>query len=105
MKRMLVTVLFAFLVLPAAALAQKVGGGDINFTPKNAGPVLFSHQKHIKDKGIKCTGCHYEIFQMAQGSYKMDMTKLTKGDFCGTCHNGQKSFDVKTPENCVKCHK
>jgi len=29
------------------------------------------------------------------GFYKMDMSKLTKGDFCGKCHNGQKSFDVK----------
>lgn len=99
-----IVVLAACLALPAAAVAQKVGGGDIQFTPKNASPVMFSHQRHVKDKGIKCTGCHYQIFQMSQGSYKMDMSKLTKGDFCGKCHNGQKSFDVKAPENCVKCH-
>jgi len=105
MKSMLITVLFVFLVLPAAARAQKVGGGDVHFTPKNSGPVQFSHQKHVKDKGIKCTSCHYEIFQMAQGSYKMDMSKLTKGDFCGKCHNGEKSFDVKAPEYCGNCHK
>jgi c(7)-type cytochrome triheme protein len=106
MKRLVVIVLLVVcLVLPYAAAAQKVGGGDIKFTPKNASPVMFSHEAHVKDKGIKCTGCHYQIFQMAQGSYKMDMSKLTKGDFCGKCHNGQKSFDVKSTENCARCHK
>jgi c(7)-type cytochrome triheme protein len=30
---------------------------------------------------------------------------LTKGSFCGKCHNGEKSFDVKDTKNCVKCHK
>ena len=106
MKRLVVISFVIFcLILPYAALAQKVGGGDIKFTPKNASPVTFSHESHVKGKGIKCTGCHYQIFQMAQGSYKMDMSKLTKGDFCGKCHNGQKSFDVNAAEICAKCHK
>jgi c(7)-type cytochrome triheme protein len=105
MKRMLIAVLFVLLILPATARAQKVGGGDVHFTPKDISPVLFSHQKHVKDKGIKCTGCHYQIFQMSQGSYKMDMSKMTKGDFCGTCHNGERSFDIKAKEHCGRCHK
>jgi len=108
MKKVLMIMLLGTclaLALPFAALAQKVGGGDIKFTPKNVGPVNFSHESHVKNKGIKCTGCHYQIFQMAQGSYKMDMSKITKGDFCGKCHNGQKSFDVKGTDNCAKCHK
>ncbi len=106
MKKMFIVVLLVVcLVLPFTAMAQKVGGGDIKFSPKSAGPVIFSHESHVKGKGIKCTGCHYQIFQMAQGSYKMDMAKITKGDFCGKCHNGQKSFDVKGTDNCVKCHK
>ena len=105
MKRLLISVLLSALILTAAALAQKVGGGAIHFTPKNAGPVLFSHQSHVKNKGIKCTECHYQIFQMAQGSYKMDMSKMTKGDFCGKCHNGQRSFDVKSQDTCSKCHR
>ena len=104
-KTLLIMLLIAGLVLPYAAYAQKVGGGDIKFTPRNALPVNFSHEAHVKGKGIKCSGCHYQIFQMAQGSYKIDMSKLTKGDFCGKCHNGQKSFDVTAKENCVKCHK
>ncbi len=105
MKKIVLFLVSLVLVLSTAAIAEKVGGGDIKFTPKNANPVIFSHEAHVKGKGIKCTGCHYQIFQMAQGSYKMDMSRLTKGDFCGKCHNGQKSFDVKSADNCVKCHK
>ncbi len=98
-------VLVFFLLVPFTASAQKVGGGDITFSPKNAGGVIFSHQKHVNEKGLKCTGCHYAIFQMQQGSYKLDMSKMTKGDFCGKCHNGQRAFDVKDRKNCNKCHK
>ncbi|OGW40580.1 MAG: hypothetical protein A2010_01655 [Nitrospirae bacterium GWD2_57_9] len=93
------------LAMPLSAIAQKVGGGDMTFKPKGASDVTFSHEVHVKTKGLKCTGCHYQVFQMTQGSYKMDMSKLTKGDFCGKCHNGQKSFDVKDTKNCAKCHK
>jgi len=85
--------------------AETVGGGDLTFRPKGAAPVVFSHEFHVKSRGLKCTGCHYQVFQMTQGSYKMDMEKLTKGAFCGKCHNGEKSFDVKDGKNCVKCHK
>lgn len=105
-RRMVIAVLFCLsLAVSLPAAAEKVGGGDIKFTPKNTKPVTFSHEHHVKNKGIKCTGCHYQIFQMAQGSYKMDMAKITKGDFCGKCHNGQKSFDVKATDNCTRCHK
>jgi len=97
--------LFCFALQPVSSFAEKIGGGNITFTPKNALPVVFSHDKHVNDKGLKCTGCHYQIFQMAQGSYKMDMSKINKGGFCGKCHNGQKSFDVKEDKNCTKCHK
>ena len=97
---------FVFLLLmPAVVFADKVGGGDLTFSPKGASPVVFSHRVHVTVKGLKCTGCHYHVFQMTQGSYKMDMNKMTKGDFCGKCHNGQKSFDVKDAKNCAKCHK
>jgi c(7)-type cytochrome triheme protein len=105
MKLIISFVLSLSLVFPMAALAGQVGGGDLTFTPKNAKPVVFSHNKHVTEKGLKCTGCHYQIFQMEHGSYKMDMAKLTKGAFCGTCHNGQKSFNVKDPKNCERCHK
>ena len=106
MRNWIVVLLVALcLAVPGSVLAQKVGGGDLTFKPANASPVVFSHEIHVKSKGIKCTACHYQIFQMSKGSNKIDMSKITKGDFCGNCHNGQKSFDVKDPKNCGRCHK
>jgi c(7)-type cytochrome triheme protein len=104
-KLLLVSAVMTCVMVPFAVSAQKVGGGNLTFSPKNASPVVFSHEKHVHEKGLKCTGCHYQIFQMAQGSYKMDMNKITKGDFCGKCHNGQKGFDVKEEKNCSRCHR
>ncbi len=106
MKKIIVLSLFmTFLLVPFGIFAQRVGGGDLTFKPKNAAPVVFSHETHVNGKGLKCVGCHYQISQMAQGSYRMDLAKINKDDFCGKCHNGQKSFDVKDPKNCQRCHK
>jgi len=106
MKRRTVAVVVVLsLAVPLIAFAQRVGGGDMTFSPKNASPVVFSHEKHVNEKGIKCTGCHYQIFQMTQGSNKIDMSKITKGDLCGKCHNGQKAFGAKDEKNCVRCHR
>ncbi len=42
---------------------------------------------------------------MGKDEDKIDMSKMTKSLFCGRCHNGVKSFDVKDKTNCVRCHK
>ncbi len=68
MKWIIVSILVLSIMFPVVVLAEKVGGGDITFSPKGAGPVLFSHEKHVSEKGLKCTGCHYQIFQMEKGS-------------------------------------
>jgi c(7)-type cytochrome triheme protein len=104
MRTLMLTLVLTCLLVPMNVFAQKVGGGNLTYTPKNASPVIFNHEKHVNEKGIKCSGCHYQLFQMAQGSYKMEMKMLTKGDFCGKCHNGQKGFDVKDRSNCIRCH-
>ncbi len=105
MKIVGATCLFLLFAVPISAMAQTSGGGDLTFYPKGVGKVLFSHELHVKAQGLKCTRCHYHVFQMTKESYKMDMSKITKGAFCGTCHNGEKSFDVKDSKNCTKCHK
>jgi len=33
------------------------------------------------------------------------MSLLTKGEFCGICHDGKKGFDVKAADSCARCHK
>jgi len=106
MKRLLLSIMvMVCLVLPVSVPAQQIGGGDLTFTSRNALPVVFSHKKHVMDKGIECVDCHYQIFQMAQGSYAMKMSELTKGGFCGKCHDGRKAFDVKDRKNCIRCHR
>lgn len=93
------------LSIPPAAFAQPTGGGDLTFMPHNAPAVVFNHDNHLKEPGLECSGCHYQLFQMAQGSYKMDMGKITKGVFCGRCHNGRISFDVQDLKHCPSCHR
>ncbi len=81
------------------------GGGDLTFKPQNAKPVTFSHEEHVNVKELKCSACHNHTFQMSKNEDKMDMAKMTKGLFCGHCHNGTKAFDVKDKANCGRCHK
>jgi c(7)-type cytochrome triheme protein len=93
------------LFLAAANIAfAVVGGGDLTFAAQGAKPVFFSHAKHVDGKKYKCSACHYAVFQMAKDSYKMDMSKINKGQFCGSCHNGDRSFDVSDKASCSKCH-
>ena len=105
MKKILVLLVVACLSVPVFAFAQRIGGGDLTFNPPNAAPVFFSHEKHVSEKKFKCTACHYHLFQMESGSYKMNMSKINKGEFCGHCHNGTRSFDVHAEKNCARCHK
>jgi len=109
---MIVRVLGTALVVGLFVLApltgfSKIGGGDVEYKPKGAGKVTFAHEYHVNLKGQKCSNCHYKTFQMKGGeaSYKMDMSALTKGQFCGSCHDGKKGFDLKAAESCKRCHK
>ncbi|MDA8098693.1 MAG: cytochrome c3 family protein [Nitrospiraceae bacterium] len=102
----LLALIIAVAIAPFTSFA-KVGGEDITYSPKGVGKVVFRHELHVSQKGQKCTDCHYKTFQMRGGdsAYKMDMATLTKGQFCGSCHNGKKAFDVKESANCNRCHK
>ncbi len=105
MKKISSLVLCLFLAAAVATAYASVGGGDLTFNPPGAKPVHFSHATHVDGKHKKCSACHYHLFQMEKGSYKMDMNKITKGEFCGSCHNGERAFGVKDPSSCAKCHK
>jgi len=105
MKRISILIALVYLVSSLGTVFASVGGGDLTFKPKDAKPVFFSHEKHVDEKKKKCSACHYHVFQMAKDTYKMDMSKITKGEFCGICHNGERSFDVKDKASCGKCHK
>ncbi|MHB8844246.1 MAG: cytochrome c3 family protein [Nitrospirota bacterium] len=107
MRMTVLTAAFLGTVVALAPMAAgaKVGGGDVEFKPKGTGVVVFKHETHVNYKGFKCADCHYKTFQMGGTSYKIDMSALTKGAFCGKCHDGKKAFDVKDATNCTRCHK
>ncbi len=79
-------------------------GKTVEFEGKPLGKVVFDGKIHM-DKGLKCNDCHTKIFQMKSGTAKMKMVDLNAGKFCGTCHNGEKSFKTSDPKSCVRCHK
>jgi len=97
-------VLLIACLCPYSALAV-IGGGDVTFKPAGTEPVVFSHDYHMKNRGIKCSACHFKTFASAEGEYQIRKEKLNKRDFCQHCHNGMKSFDVKSTGNCMRCHK
>jgi c(7)-type cytochrome triheme protein len=88
--------------IPSAASAA--GGGDITFSPPKADPVVFSHDHHLKVRGLKCAACHFSKFSRGAG-YEMQKETINKRDFCAHCHNGMKAFDLDAANNCVRCHK
>jgi len=90
------------LMLQGVVFAE--GGGDITFNPANSDPVRFSHDYHLKTRGIKCSACHFRTFEQESGSFKIKKEKLNKRDFCGHCHNGMKGFDAQSDKNCKRCH-
>jgi c(7)-type cytochrome triheme protein len=94
----------AVLVFSAPAILFGIGGGDITFTPEKADPVLFSHDYHLKLRGLKCAACHFNKFANGVG-YEMKKESITKRGFCEHCHNGMKAFDVDSSKNCTRCHK
>jgi c(7)-type cytochrome triheme protein len=98
-------VVFSLVLFAGMSFAAGTGGGDLTFKPQNAKPVTFSHEEHVNIKELKCSACHNHTFQMGKDEDKMDMGKMTKGLFCGHCHNGTKAFDVKEKANCGRCHK
>ena len=104
-RRVAVLILFTLLV-PSGAFSSATKG-DVTFTPKNASPVLFSHDYHIKTRGVKCAACHFRTFAASHSvdGFQMNKAKMTKRDFCGHCHNGLKGFDAASEKNCSRCHK
>jgi len=98
----ILTVLLMVCLLPGAVFA--VTGGDVTFSPPGTDPVVFSHDYHMKNRGIKCSACHFKAFA-AGGEYKIQKEKLNKNDFCRHCHNGMKGFDAASTGNCARCHK
>ncbi len=90
------------LALAAGTVAAVVGGGDITQTTP-LGKVTFSHQLHVEKKGLQCTECHPKLYTSVAQHKPVTMQAMQKGESCGACHDGKRSFSVMGGE-CAKCH-
>jgi len=98
----------------SAALASPPGMADRTFTmpadiafPKaesSPGQVTFRHSSHVDAKQAQCLVCHQQRFRLLKASASAARAgrDLHSDPFCGACHNGEKSFNVK--EDCQNCH-
>ena len=63
-------------------------------------PVLYPHWLHRIL--FECKVCHESIFQMQRWSNGISQEKITSGQQCGVCHNGDMAFGAD--KDCNRCH-
>jgi c(7)-type cytochrome triheme protein len=71
------------------------------------GKVTFNHASHVDEKAPSCTACHPKLFKILTqgaptGGGKITHDAMNKGQSCGACHNGKKSFGA---DDCTLCHR
>lgn len=93
-----IAVMMAFNCLPAYAVDIK----DVTIKIPHFGKVVFNHNKHFKQAGIKnnCKACHNAIFNL-RVKKRHTMAAMIKGKSCGACHDGKRAFATL---ECIKCH-
>jgi len=98
--------LLAFLASAAPASADL---GDILFKRKTTEgneypPAKFPHSVHRYQ--FTCYVCHDNIFLMKAGANAVSMDAISKGKYCGVCHNDTKDAPAfgSTFESCQRCH-
>lgn len=85
--------------LPAAYVMPQTGDSP--------GKVTFNHESHVDPAAPNCTACHPKLFKILKPGAAADGKAIThaameKGQSCGACHNGQKSFAM---DDCTLCHR
>ena len=76
-------------------------------TGDSPGKVTFNHASHVDESAPSCTSCHPKAFSMLKSGATADGKPIThaamdKGQACGACHNGKKSFGF---DDCTLCHR
>jgi c(7)-type cytochrome triheme protein len=76
-------------------------------TGDSPGKVTFTHASHVDESAPSCTGCHPKVFSILTAGTPADGKPIThaamdKGQSCGMCHNGKKSFGF---DDCSLCHR
>lgn len=92
------------LLLMSVVCAGAVETKDITFTFKDADPVTFSHEYHLKKYYNNCRICHDAIYNLRKRKH-FTMAEMEKTKSCGACHSGIKAFSVASEKDCIRCHK
>lgn len=90
---------------PAKTKVSAPDSGDLPseiHISSSVGAVVFRHQMHIKDLGVKCADCHHQINARTLNTPHPDYLKSSWIN-CTTCHSesGRVKQDVY---NCSSCH-
>lgn len=93
-------VLFA-VNLPSEGNAAEMPA-ERNF-PSTAGEVVFHHQMHIKDLGVKCVECHHSINAKKLSTPHPDYLK-SPSIKCEICHDESEKIKQKA-YTCSGCHR
>jgi c(7)-type cytochrome triheme protein len=89
----------------AAGNALAVGPGKtLTWHGGGQGEVLFDGSRHA-GTGHGCKDCHHGLFTMKHGTARITHTALSRGEFCGACHNGKLSFSTDEQNKCSECHR
>jgi c(7)-type cytochrome triheme protein len=85
------------------AQVPRVGGGEIRFEVAEAGPVTFSHARHVAEARLKCPACHDRLFVTRAKHRPVTMSAMIEQRrSCGACHDGKQAFAVE--DSCDRCH-
>jgi len=101
-RRFSLLIWLACLTLPAAIVWAEYGDIIINEKAEREGmsPVIFPHWFHRVR--FQCSVCHVDLgFKTKAGSNYITMDKISQGQYCGACHNGEIAW---SPETCDLCH-
>ncbi len=102
MQRIVLLVALVGVLLPASAIRSEYADVTINEKAEAEGmvPVIFPHWFHrIR---YQCSVCHVELgFKTKAGSNGITMDKISQGEYCGACHNGDVAWSA---ESCDLCH-
>ena len=65
-----------------------------NSEAEGVAPVIFPHWFHrIR---FRCKVCHHELgFEMRAGANDVTMVRISDGEFCGMCHDGETAWSAE----------
>lgn len=87
--------------LPAAESTLKIPAERI--FPSSAGEVLFHHEMHVKNLGVKCVQCHHAINARKLSTPHPDYLSSPSVK-CEICHDESEKIDKKA-YSCSECHR